>query len=162
MRVLIALLLAQASAFLCRHHHTLHTSVRSDPRDEAIEVEAYVEDLIEDVVKDVKKKQQEEVQFQKKPACELWFATLSCRDFHGRACFSKPVSPEGWQVRYWVNVTVQKAMGIARKFQAMPQERKRTQRNTENLKKQDQHQIESCLGHVRQDDVPTKKCKAKA
>ena len=60
MRVLIALLLAQASAFLCQHHRTLPTPLRSDPRDEAIEVEAYVEDLIEDVVKDVKKKQQDE------------------------------------------------------------------------------------------------------
>ena len=61
MRVLIALLLAQASAFLCQHHHTLRTSLRSDPRDEAIEVEAYVEDLIDEVVKDVKKAKEEEI-----------------------------------------------------------------------------------------------------
>lgn len=60
MRVLIALLLAQASAFLCQHHRTLHTPLRSDPRDEAIEVEAYVEDLIDEVVKDVKKAKQDE------------------------------------------------------------------------------------------------------
>ena len=60
MRVLIALLLAQASAFLCQHQHALHTSLRSDPRDEAIEVEAYVEDLIDEVVKDVKKAKQDE------------------------------------------------------------------------------------------------------
>ena len=59
MRLLVALLLAQASAFLCQHHHTL-TSLRSDPRDEAIEVEAYVEDLIDEVVKDVKKAKQDE------------------------------------------------------------------------------------------------------
>ena len=61
MRVLIALLLAQASAFLCQHHRTLPTSLHSDPRDEAIEVEAYVEDLIEDVVRDVKKAKEEEI-----------------------------------------------------------------------------------------------------
>ena len=60
MRLLIALLLAQASAFLCQHRRTLHTSLRSDPRDEAIEVEAYVEDLIDEVVKDVKKAKQDE------------------------------------------------------------------------------------------------------
>ena len=60
MRVLIALLLAQANAFLCQHHHAVHTSLRSDPRDEAIEVEAYVEDLIDEVVKDVKKAKQDE------------------------------------------------------------------------------------------------------
>ena len=60
MRVLIALLLAQASAFLCQHHHALHTSLRSDPRDEAIEVEAYVEDLIENLAGDVKKAKQDE------------------------------------------------------------------------------------------------------
>ena len=60
MRVLVALLLAQASAFLCQHRHALHTSLRSDPRDEAIEVEAYVEDLIDEVVKDVKKAKQDE------------------------------------------------------------------------------------------------------
>ena len=36
------------------------TSLRSDPRDEAIEVEAYVEDLIEEVVKDAKKAKQDE------------------------------------------------------------------------------------------------------
>ena len=61
MRLLIALLLAQASAFLCQHRRTLHTSLRSDPRDEAIEVEAYVEDLIDDVVRDVKKAKEEEI-----------------------------------------------------------------------------------------------------
>ena len=60
MRLLIALLLAQASAFLCQHHRALPTSLRSDPRDEAIEVEAYVEDLIDEVVKDVKKAKQDE------------------------------------------------------------------------------------------------------
>ena len=60
MRVLIALLLAQASAFLCQHHHTLRTSLRSDPRDEAIEVEAYVEDLIENITGE-KAKQDEEI-----------------------------------------------------------------------------------------------------
>ena len=60
MRILIALLLAQASAFLCQHHHTLRTSLRSDPRDEAIEVEAYVEDLIENITGE-KAKQDEEI-----------------------------------------------------------------------------------------------------
>ena len=60
MRVLIALLLAQANAFLCQHHHAVHTSLRSDPRDEAIEVEAYVEDLIDEVVQDVEEAQEEE------------------------------------------------------------------------------------------------------
>ena len=60
MRVLIALLLAQASAFLCQHRRTLHTSLRSDPRDEAIEVEAYVEDLIENITGE-KAKQDEEI-----------------------------------------------------------------------------------------------------
>ena len=61
MRVLVALLLAQASALLFKPHRTLRTSVRSDPRDEAIEVEAYVEDLIDEVVKDVKKAKEEEI-----------------------------------------------------------------------------------------------------
>ena len=61
MRVLIALLLAQASAFLYQPHQTLYTSLRSDPRDEAIEVEAYVEDLIDEVLKDVKKAKDEEI-----------------------------------------------------------------------------------------------------
>ena len=60
MRLLIALLLAQASALLVKPHRTLPTSLRSDPRDEAIEVEAYVEDLIDEVVKDVKKAKQDE------------------------------------------------------------------------------------------------------
>ena len=60
MRVLIALLLAQASAFLYQPHQTLHTSLRSDPRDEAIEVEAYVEDLIENITGE-KAKQDEEI-----------------------------------------------------------------------------------------------------
>ena len=60
MRLLIALLLAQASAFLCQHRRTLHTSLRSDPRDEAIEVEAYVEDLIENITGE-KAKQDEEI-----------------------------------------------------------------------------------------------------
>ena len=61
MRVLIALLLAQASALLFKPHRTLRTHLRSDPRDEAIEVEAYVEDLIDEVVKDVKKAKEEEI-----------------------------------------------------------------------------------------------------
>jgi len=61
MRLLIALLLAQASALLFKPHRTLPTSLRSDPRDEAIEVEAYVEDLIDEVVKDVKKAKEEEI-----------------------------------------------------------------------------------------------------
>ena len=60
MRLLIALLLALASAFLCQHRRTLHTSLRSDPRDEAIEVEAYVEDLIENITGE-KAKQDEEI-----------------------------------------------------------------------------------------------------
>ena len=60
MRLLVALLLAQASAFLCQHRRTLHTSLRSDPRDEAIEVEAYVEDLIENITGE-KAKQDEEI-----------------------------------------------------------------------------------------------------
>ena len=60
MRVLIALLLAQASALLFKPHRT-RTHLRSDPRDEAIEVEAYVEDLIDEVVKDVKKAKEEEI-----------------------------------------------------------------------------------------------------
>ena len=60
MRVLIALLLAQTSALLFKPHCTLRTRLRSDPRDEAIEVEAYVEDLIDEVVKDVKKAKQDE------------------------------------------------------------------------------------------------------
>ena len=60
MRLLITLLLAQASALLFKPHRTLPTSLRSDPRDEAIEVEAYVEDLIDEVVKDVKKAKQDE------------------------------------------------------------------------------------------------------
>ena len=61
MRLLIALLLAQASALLFKPHRTLRTHLRSDPRDEAIEVEAYVEDLIDEVVKDVKKAKEEEI-----------------------------------------------------------------------------------------------------
>ena len=61
MRVLIAHLLAQASALLFKPHRTLRTHLRSDPRDEAIEVEAYVEDLIDEVVKDVKKAKEEEI-----------------------------------------------------------------------------------------------------
>ena len=61
MRVLIALLLAQASALLFKPHRTRTTQLRSDPRDEAIEVEAYVEDLIDEVVKDVKKAKEEEI-----------------------------------------------------------------------------------------------------
>ena len=60
MRVLVALLLAQASALLFKPHRTRTTQLRSDPRDEAIEVEAYVEDLIDEVVKDVKKAKQDE------------------------------------------------------------------------------------------------------
>ena len=61
MRVLIALLLAQTSALLFKPHCTLRTRLHSDPRDEAIEVEAYVEDLIDEVVKDVKKAKEEEI-----------------------------------------------------------------------------------------------------
>ena len=60
MRVLIALLLAQTSALLFKPHRTLRTSLRSDPRDEAIEVEAYVEDLIENITGDAKKAKQDE------------------------------------------------------------------------------------------------------
>jgi hypothetical protein len=60
MRTLLALLAASSSALILHTHHPHTTQLRSDPRDEAIEVEAYVEDLIEDVVKDVKKKQQDE------------------------------------------------------------------------------------------------------
>ena len=61
MRLLVTLLLAQASALLFKPHRTLRTHLRSDPRDEAIEVEAYVEDLIDEVVKDVKKAKEEEI-----------------------------------------------------------------------------------------------------
>ena len=60
MRLLVTLLLAQASALLFKPHRT-RTHLRSDPRDEAIEVEAYVEDLIDEVVKDVKKAKEEEI-----------------------------------------------------------------------------------------------------
>ena len=64
MRTLLALFAASCNALilqpLLQPHRPRAAQLRSDPRDEAIEVEAYVEDLIEDVVKDVKKKQQEE------------------------------------------------------------------------------------------------------
>ena len=59
MRTLLALLAASSSALIL-HSHRPRTQLRSDPRDEAIEVEAYVEDLIDEVVKDVKKAKQDE------------------------------------------------------------------------------------------------------
>ena len=66
MRTLLALLIAASSTALLlqpllQPHRPRTTQLRSDPRDEAIEVEAYVEDLIEDVVRDVKKAKEEEI-----------------------------------------------------------------------------------------------------
>ena len=65
MRTLLALLIAASSTALLlqprlQPHRPRTTQLRSDPRDEAIEVEAYVEDLIDEVVKDVKKAKQDE------------------------------------------------------------------------------------------------------
>ena len=79
MRLLIALLLAQASALLFKPHRTLPTSLRSDPRDEAIEVEAYVEDLIDEVVKDVKKAKEEEINQQSVDRSEERRVGKECR-----------------------------------------------------------------------------------
>ena len=59
MRILLVLLAASCNALIL-HSHRPRTQLRSDPRDEAIEVEAYVEDLIDEVVKDVKKAKQDE------------------------------------------------------------------------------------------------------
>ena len=66
MRILLALLIAASSTALLlqpllQPHRPRTTQLRSDPRDEAIEVEAYVEDLIDEVVKDVKKAKDEEI-----------------------------------------------------------------------------------------------------
>ena len=66
MRTLLALLIAASSTALLlqpvlQPHRLRTTQLHSDPRDEAIEVEAYVEDLIEDVVRDVKKAKEEEI-----------------------------------------------------------------------------------------------------
>jgi len=61
MRTLLALLAASTNALILQPHRTRTTQLRSDPRDEAIEVEAYVEDLIDEVVKDVKKAKEEEI-----------------------------------------------------------------------------------------------------
>ena len=66
MRILLALLIAASSTALLlqpllQPHRPRTTQLRSDPRDEAIEVEAYVEDLIDEVVKDVKKAREEEI-----------------------------------------------------------------------------------------------------
>ena len=66
MRILLALLIAASSTALLlqpllQPHRPRTTQLRSDPRDEAIEVEAYVEDLIDEVVKDVKKAKEEEI-----------------------------------------------------------------------------------------------------
>ena len=66
MRILLALLIAASSTALLlqpllQPHRPRTTQLRSDPRDEAIEVEAYVEDLINEVVKDVKKAKEEEI-----------------------------------------------------------------------------------------------------
>ena len=61
MRTLLALFVASCNALILQPHRTRTTQLRSDPRDEAIEVEAYVEDLIEDVVRDVKKAKEEEI-----------------------------------------------------------------------------------------------------
>ena len=59
MRTLLALLAASSSALILQPHRT-RTHLRSDPRDEAIEVEAYVEDLIENITGDAKKAKQDE------------------------------------------------------------------------------------------------------
>ena len=66
MRILLALLIAASSTALLlqpvlQPHRLRTTQLHSDPRDEAIEVEAYVEDLIDEVVKDVKKAKEEEI-----------------------------------------------------------------------------------------------------
>ena len=66
MRILLALLIAASSTALIlqpllQPHRPRTTQLRSDPRDEAIEVEAYVEDLIDEVVMDVKKAKEEEI-----------------------------------------------------------------------------------------------------
>ena len=66
MRILLALLIAASSTALIlqqllQPQRPRTTQLRSDPRDEAIEVEAYVEDLIDEVVKDVKKAKEEEI-----------------------------------------------------------------------------------------------------
>ena len=66
MRILLALLIAASSTALLlqpllQPHRPRTTRLCSDPRDEAIEVEAYVEDLIDEVVKDVKKAKEEEI-----------------------------------------------------------------------------------------------------
>ena len=61
MRALLALLAASTNALILQSHRTRTTQLCSDPRDEAIEVEAYVEDLIDEVVKDVKKAKEEEI-----------------------------------------------------------------------------------------------------
>ena len=66
MRTLLALLIAASSTALLlqpllQPHRPRTTRLCSDPRDEAIEVEAYVEDLIDEVVKDVKKAKEEEI-----------------------------------------------------------------------------------------------------
>ena len=66
MRILLALLIVASSTALIlqpllQPHRPRTTQLRSDPRDEAIEVEAYVEDLIDEVVKDVKKAKEEEI-----------------------------------------------------------------------------------------------------
>ena len=66
MRILLALLIAASSTALIlqpllQPYRPRTTQLRSDPRDEAIEVEAYVEDLIDEVVKDVKKAKEEEI-----------------------------------------------------------------------------------------------------
>ena len=65
MRVLLALFAASCNALILlqplQPHRPRTTQLRSDPRDEAIEVEAYVEDLIDEVVKDVKKAKEEEI-----------------------------------------------------------------------------------------------------
>ena len=59
MRALLAILLAASSSALILQPHRTRTQLRSDPRDEAIEVEAYVEDLIENLAGDVKKAKQD-------------------------------------------------------------------------------------------------------
>ena len=66
MRTLLALFVASCNALILQPHRTRTTQLRSDPRDEAIEVEAYVEDLIDDVVRDVKKAKEEEKSYKEK------------------------------------------------------------------------------------------------
>ena len=70
MRTLLALLAASTNALILQPHRTRTTQLRSDPRDEAIEVEAYVEDLIDEVVKDVKKAKEEEIN--QKTNIDIW------------------------------------------------------------------------------------------